>query len=391
MDDRKKRRARFAKQNRVTNELNDNQIHKYKMTKPKNVYAKTPIPKYPKYLLQSFRIIADDRERAVIPHIQNVDGVNVKVERITTGDYCIMYPNGKMIIIERKTWADLADSIKDGRMANIRDLLRAQKEQGAKTIYMIEGIPPSKLTKKISGIAYRNLRSKVDHLILRDGMIVMETRGAKQTAERIIQLGINCSTLECYTDDKKNKNDQDGKKGGVPNGESIDEDNDKKELNDKNDKKELNKDEKKALVYMKQKKPDLSRHEIEMNMLRKLPGVSDATSGALLEKFTFYDILCVLSIDQLKEVKYIRTGASLRKKTMLMLSNPKRDMHHEATIISVIKGISSNVAISVASMFSLEIIINGEVTEEEISDIMNGERKVGKAVAKKIIEFFREA
>lgn len=342
----------------------------------------------PNYLLQSFRVIVDDRERAVIPYLEET-GVNLNIERITTGDYCIMYPNGRMIIIERKSWGDLADSIKDHRIKNMRDLIRAQNEQDAKTLYIIEGHVPSRPTTHVRGIAYHNLRSKLDHMIIRDGMTVMETRDPCATAKRIIQLGINCATLDCYNTpihvevvETKDVGEIKEVELEVIEGGADEE---KEEL-----KKEMNEVEKKALVYMKQKKPVLERKEIELIMLCKLPGVSDMTAKALLEGFSFYQILKGLSKVELESIKYKKSGSTLRKGTIKKLSDADCIAYSQSKILSCIKGISTVLAVAITGNYSLSSIINGDVSEEDLAAINVGERKVGKANAKKILEFFRE-
>lgn len=360
MVDHQRKRADIAKRYRTANAVDSKHV-------AQSLTVVDMASKYSKHLLQSFRIIVDDRERTVIPVLQQIDGININVERITTGDYSIIYPNGKMIIIERKTWVDLASSIKDGRMNNIRDLLRAQQEQGAKCIYMVEGITPSKLSKKICGIPYRNLRSKLDHLILRDNMIVMETRGIQQTVDRIIQLGINCATLDCYSTD-------------VYGGNSTDNTN----------KKELNMDEQNAITFMKQKKTNLSRNELELTMLCKLPGISNVTASTLLANFSFCDILRGLSEYQLKPVKYLRTGIALRKQTVKKLADPQYIAKNQSRILSTIKGLSTNVASAISENHSIVDIVNGDVHQNELADIKVGKRKVGASIAKKICEFFQE-
>ena len=161
--------------------------------------SQRPPNAYPLSSLDTFRVIVDDRERAVIPYLAEIEGINMKVERITTADYSILYRNGKMIVIERKTWGDLADSIKDHRINNIRDLFRVRDDHDAKIIYLMEGRIPPKVSTKIHGIPFRNLRSKLDHMMIRDGIMVVETRDARQTADRIVQLGVNCSTLDCFS------------------------------------------------------------------------------------------------------------------------------------------------------------------------------------------------
>src|SRR3989339_830786 len=59
-------------------------------------------------------IVVDDREAGseVVQALREMDGLEVEVRRLGLGDY---YINGNLLI-ERKTFRDLASSIKDGRL-----------------------------------------------------------------------------------------------------------------------------------------------------------------------------------------------------------------------------------------------------------------------------------
>ena len=72
-------------------------------------------------------LIVDDRERAIITYLERL--THFKVERITVGDYAFVYKGKVILIVERKTLADLAASIKDGRMLNNLKLLKKTQSQ----------------------------------------------------------------------------------------------------------------------------------------------------------------------------------------------------------------------------------------------------------------------
>ena len=59
-------------------------------------------------------ILVDDRERssAVMEELRRYDQVEVQVQRLAVGDYCL----DKHLIVERKTLPDMMASIVDGRM-----------------------------------------------------------------------------------------------------------------------------------------------------------------------------------------------------------------------------------------------------------------------------------
>lgn len=60
------------------------------------------------------QIVADDREResGVIEALKELDGVNVRVERLGLGDYKV----DEWLLVERKTLPDLTLSIQSGRL-----------------------------------------------------------------------------------------------------------------------------------------------------------------------------------------------------------------------------------------------------------------------------------
>jgi DNA excision repair protein ERCC-4 len=64
--------------------------------------------------IESVAVVVDDRERpsGIISELEKADGVRVKIERLTLGDYCV----DGAVLIERKTAADFGQSLIDGRL-----------------------------------------------------------------------------------------------------------------------------------------------------------------------------------------------------------------------------------------------------------------------------------
>lgn len=295
-----------------------------------------------------FQIIIDDRERAVIPFLMCHDDKSISVKRITIGDFCIIYPNDQMIIIERKTWADLADSIKDNRMGNIRDLIRARNECDAKPIYIIEGYLPKNMNKKIRGIRACNLKSKLDHIMMRDSIPIIYTLNPTDTATRIIELGKNCSTL--FTEPKD----------VVP-----------------------------AVKYIKDKKPDIPKKEQEMNMLCHIKGVSSRTADALFKIYTLPQIINGIDAEELRNIKY-DSGVSIKKATIRRLLNLKKEF---PAMLTTIKGVSPTISTEICEKIDFKSLVNGEIDISTLSNIeLSGKRRrcVGLIVATRIIEFFTQ-
>lgn len=83
---------------------------------------------------EPLQILADDRERnaGVIAALRRLDGVIVTVQRLALGDYQV----DGALIVERKTLADFAISIADGRLFNQARRMAASSER---TIFIMEG------------------------------------------------------------------------------------------------------------------------------------------------------------------------------------------------------------------------------------------------------------
>jgi ERCC4-type nuclease len=156
-------------------------------------------------------IIVDDRERAVVGALYDCQdsavgsggragaratqfaGVRLCVKRIEVGDYCVVIDGVIRVIIERKSIADLASSISDGRIANIAKLRAARAETGCAIVYLIEGVIPRR--GYVGAIPTHALQAHLDHVGVRDGVYVCYSRDIEATAERIFDLALNISTL----------------------------------------------------------------------------------------------------------------------------------------------------------------------------------------------------
>ncbi len=64
--------------------------------------------------VENVQIVVDDRERSsgAVPELEKLGRVVIKIERLAVGDYCV----DGAVVIERKTAADFAQSLIDGRL-----------------------------------------------------------------------------------------------------------------------------------------------------------------------------------------------------------------------------------------------------------------------------------
>ena len=156
------------------------------------------------------QVLIDDRERSVIQFVNKFSEkyhIDYKVKRMTTGDYAIIHGNQIIAIIERKTYADLAASFRDGRSNNKNKLLKLRSESSCVIIYLIEGPAFPDNNDLFGNIPYKHLVSHLDHLVLRDNIQIQTTFSPEHSAERIMQIASNCTTIKpsIFTDKYVNK------------------------------------------------------------------------------------------------------------------------------------------------------------------------------------------
>lgn len=148
-------------------------------------------PSLTSQLCEEMEVICDDREHLVFKYARDRYD-NVSSQRLTIGDYIIGYRRDgllcPLVIIERKTWADLAASIKDGRTNNVENLREYRTKTGAKIAYLIEGAAPANPERaEVAGIPYRNLRAHLDHLLYTDAIIELHTLNARDSLRRLLE------------------------------------------------------------------------------------------------------------------------------------------------------------------------------------------------------------
>ena len=93
-------------------------------------------------------LIIDSRENKILEQLeanpQLFSSYKYKKEYLDLGDFVLSDSNGHTLFFERKTWADLAGSLKDGRYREQRSRLLQQRESSAadtsKVCYIVEGV-----------------------------------------------------------------------------------------------------------------------------------------------------------------------------------------------------------------------------------------------------------
>lgn len=334
----------------------------------------------------------EDRGGCVITILKNLraesntvpaDKYELRDEVMTTGDYAIQYA-GYIILVERKTWEDLAASIKDKRIMRNHEKMLAARDQGYRIMYLIEGRAPNPdaAATKIQGIPMANMMAKLDHFAMRDGVWVEYTRNATHTAQRLLELGKNMLTLEPRT--------QQSYIGKIVGGQSEE----VKEIpaSTVETKSDTGAAAPGAIVLSPEimrvisnpdeiikKKYVQTTLQVRETMLACIPGVGDKTARALINAYPFPRLMIFKNI----------TGLSaFQTSELLALSRGERPTIVIA-MLSCIKGVSPTLARLITAGFTIEkLAIRDTLTTATIADmkIAATGRRIGSKLAERISE-----
>ena len=124
------------------------------------------------------------------------------VNNATIGDYSILIPSLKnpsknilAVVFERKTWKDLAASIKDQRsVVQHKNMVALRDKKGCLLYYIIEGGLTYQDTTKICRIPFKNLHAKMRSMSLK-GVHSFQTKDQQDTARLLINIARDISRL----------------------------------------------------------------------------------------------------------------------------------------------------------------------------------------------------
>lgn len=317
-------------------------------------------------------LIADDREKHVIPVLKAL--FNIKVQRITIGDYVYAHGGKIICIVERKTLADLAASIKDGRMTNHQKLLDAKNKCGCRILYIIEGPAYPDLNRSFSRMKFKCLQGKLDSILFRHDIKIIWTRDVIHTARRLADL---CNTFERLIDqgefsdlfNDKTNNVEELKNGG--NNENL------KKVN--------------SIVNVKH---EVKLDMLHVSMLRQVPHVSYKAAVSALQKYTIIQLLKCdgVTAQDWYNLKNPESMYKLGNRGIKMYNACKKiqeNLEIQSKILSCINGITKKTAVLILQNVAIMNIINVSFKKNAIADIKkeNG-RRVGNTIEDKIILAF---
>ena len=140
-------------------------------------------------------LVVDQRERSVHGFIKAAfesEGHEVLFDQINTGDYliCAAVPGSPpevLAVIERKTWADFAASLGDGRYANRHKMLDWRDRLGCQVYFFVEGAPFPAPGRRFARVPHAHILAAVTTLMVRDGVFVVQTADVQHTARRLLE------------------------------------------------------------------------------------------------------------------------------------------------------------------------------------------------------------
>lgn len=353
-------------------------------------------------------LVADDRERSVIAHLEAKAGVCVR--RMTVGDYAFVYDGRVVMLVERKTLSDLAASIKDGRMDNHDKLHEARVDTGCIITYIIEGAAYPGLDRKFQGVPYKCLQGKLDSLAFKHGASVVWTKDEAHTACRLV--GLMKSLGRMIKDGSL-------RRWCAPNAavgsaaehaaEHVAEHAAKNAAENAAEHAAENAAENAAeqakppaglapsVAAVLQKKHELTLDALHVKMLAKMPSVSYATASVVLRRYTLGEVLSGrTSAAELRDLKYdtnVRLGErgvrvhSAAHQILTSVSRPQgAALKLAIKMLSCIRGVTAECAFKILERVDMCSLLSGNYEDAAIADIPNAKstRRLGLALAARV-------
>lgn len=319
-------------------------------------------------------LIIDTREAAVYKRHQNeFAGTKHDVKQITTGDYAVLDPSGKILaIIERKSLEDLGASLKDGRYQNKAKLVDLRATTGCKIIFVIEGKAFPGPHERFANIEYGHIESAIFHMMVREDITVMWTRDTLHTAQTLCSFLRSMNTLcaaRVPVDTITNMST--AKIEGAPDGVG----------GDRADRAAATDDAIKLLT----KKIVVSDKDVVREMWACFNGITVTTADEYMEHFSLreiFDGVCPGTIASLK----LSTGKSPSKRVVKNLVT----WGHETRFLAKVPGISARTAGELLQGRRLAELLHMDVAAIAAIRTGKSQRSLGMVAAgniKKLFEF----
>jgi len=251
-------------------------------------------------------LIIDYRERKLVSHFK--DKPNVEIKNLDIGDIIFNYNGDLVLLIERKTVADLGASILDGRNREQKVRLMNCGIDTSKILYLIEGNLSKIYSKRMNS---KTLLGSIVNTLIRDNLKVYKTANLVETIlfiERIYDKLLK-------TPKKLLKQHSKPSTSGEIN---------KNEQNDQADQTTQNDPEPLQVCYAdsikKKKKANMTPITCSIIQLSQIPSVSTAMAKVILDKYSSVINLCLEYSKHIDDITYCDT---LVKELTFPIANSK--------------------------------------------------------------------
>jgi ERCC4-type nuclease len=281
---------------------------------------------------EKMKLLCDLRERnSTLPHFPKAEWI---VETtLHTGDYAVAEGEKLYYVFERKTWADLAASLKDGRASSQMEKLR---KMPCPVYLIIEGKMSFQPDHLIGGIEFYKLQAYITNALIM-GVPYVQTKDKFHTVDFLVRF------TEMFM-----KSEGRGKSGGL------------------------------AEITEKKKKTVAEQAEA---VWRAFPGCSSAAFGVLKN----YPVVKVLAMpaEDIAKMKYL-TGRSFGAKMAEKILSVFEKEEVAVKVLSAVNGISKDCAKYILAQVSFwEFIMDGKM------DVAASDKKnLGPVMQNRIWEIF---
>lgn len=392
----------------------------------------------------NLKLIIDERERSVHKYAKEyLKDIDWETKTITIGDYAIKLtldnedattnfssksstPSSYILYtIERKTLADFASSLKDGRYANKAKMRYLQRLVGCRVMFIIEGKTP-KPNGFVGGIRYSVIESAIIHMEMEyrwcfhyteneigtimflqrlmyslaslyhsrgfpmEQFLPLSEKDKKKVKEEDDLQDINALNEILSTEEKLeckinvDTNVKGGRKKKVEKQEpkQIKEEQEPKPIDEIIDEQEPMEEHKPITLDIMNAKFDKTDESVVRELWSVIPGIS-ITNANLFMKYSIKELINGIPKLELKEIKY-SNGRSLNTRLVNRLTKITDQDHIK--FLARIPKISKNTAIKILLNTSMFELLDDKFDYDKFT--IGDEKKLTKSAIENIIKYF---
>jgi ERCC4-type nuclease len=306
-------------------------------------------------------LIVDKRERALDDQIALLSEkfFVIKEQFDFGGDYIIMGDNNKILAaIERKTFKDLAASIRDGRINDqITKMVTLREQTGCDLYFILEGrtaFPTD--TNYFGRMCYKNLEGKLIHAQIRHGIPTIRSKDPSYTIKIIEKYIIGYRDVKEVVGGGEGDNKIVALDTIVQNNVALD-----------------------TLIpaELKQKLPTKYESEVISAWKCLLPGIKLKTVRYVISKT---DLVTLINGNVVLDELELTDNEKQKLRSIIALT--KVDKFTE--FLAAINGISKKYAADIMKVTSPLHLVN--MSEAELTEMQVNDKRIGPSKAKKIFE-----